>query len=75
MKKLGSTTLSHQSKQFCTNSKSINDEEWLCITCISALRENRIPRLYVANGMSWPEKPDVLNLHPLEERLISQRIP
>ena len=25
--------------------------------------------------MSWSEKPDVLNLHPLEERLISQRIP
>ena len=25
--------------------------------------------------MRWPEKPQVLNLHPLEERLISQRIP
>lgn len=25
--------------------------------------------------MKWPDKPDALNLHPLEERLISQRIP
>ena len=39
------------------------------------MRENRVPRLSVANGIRWPEKPDVLNLHPLEERLISQRIP
>ena len=75
VKKLGSICLSDESKQLCTNYKSIDDAEWLCITCIAAMRENRVPRLSVANGMRWPEKPDVLNLHPLEERLISQRIP
>ncbi|XP_062566991.1 uncharacterized protein LOC134229291 [Saccostrea cucullata] len=40
-----------------------------------ALKDEKIPKLSVKNGMKWPEKPDVLNLHPLEERLISQRIP
>lgn len=25
--------------------------------------------------MKWPDRPEILNLHPLEERLISQRIP
>ncbi|XP_061190534.1 uncharacterized protein LOC133198460 [Saccostrea echinata] len=49
--------------------------EWLCLTCCLALKDEKIPRLSVKNGMKWPVKPDALNLHPLEERLISQRIP
>ncbi|XP_062590040.1 uncharacterized protein LOC134251654 [Saccostrea cucullata] len=40
-----------------------------------SLKDEKIPRLSVKNGMKWPDKPDALNLHPLEERLISQRIP
>ena len=34
-----------------------------------------MPRLSVANGMKWPDKPQELNLHQLEERLIALRIP
>ena len=33
-----------------------------------------IPKLSVANGMKWPNKPPELNLHQLEERLIALRI-
>ena len=33
------------------------------------------PKLSVANGMNWPDKPPELNLHQLEERFIALRIP
>ena len=49
--------------------------EWICHTCSNALRSNKIPRLSTANKMGFPEKPNELQLYPLEERLISLRIP
>ncbi|KAK3108678.1 hypothetical protein FSP39_013177 [Pinctada imbricata] len=54
---------------------SVNNKEWICSTCISNIRKNAIPKLSVLNGMKWPEKPPELNLHPMEERVISLRIP
>ena len=59
----------------CTEFTSVGNEEWICHTCLSALRDNKLPKLSVANGMKWPEKPPELNLHQLEERLIALRIP
>ncbi|XP_069105156.1 uncharacterized protein [Argopecten irradians] len=73
--KLSNTNISEESKTYCTGLKSQNEEEWLCRTCLASLKEEKIPRLSGKNGMIWPTKPDVLQLHPLEERLISQRIP
>ncbi|XP_062598648.1 uncharacterized protein LOC134260084 [Saccostrea cucullata] len=73
--KLDTTNLSASSKSICTGFRSVDDIEWLCLTCCSTLKDEKIPRLSVKNGMKWPDKPDALNLHPLEERLISQRIP
>ena len=58
-----------------TKYASINDEEWICHTCMGAIRDGKVPKLSVANGMKWPEKPPELDLHQLEERLISLRIP
>ena len=58
-----------------TNLKSDHDIEWICHTCMNSLKQNKIPRLSVANLMSFPEKPKELELHPLEERLVSLRIP
>ena len=58
-----------------TKFASINDEEWICHTCTGAIRDGKVPKLSVANGMKWPEKPPELDLHQLEERLISLRIP
>ncbi len=57
-----------------TGLKSVNNQECICHTCLS-LKDNRIPKLSVANGMKWPDKPPELKLHPVEERLISLRIP
>ena len=58
-----------------TGMKSVQDKEWICRTCLSNIKKNKVPKLSVLNGMKWPEKPAQLNLHPLEERLISLRIP
>ena len=55
--------------------KSVNDTEWICITCNSSLKKGRLPSCSKANKMGFPYKPDVLNLTSLEERLISPRIP
>lgn len=62
-------------RTFFTQMKSVNDQEWISNTCITALRENRVPKLSVLNGMVWTEKPTELNLFTLEERLVSLRIP
>jgi hypothetical protein len=39
------------------------------------IKENKIPRLSLANKMGFPDKPKELELFPLEERLVSLRIP
>ena len=73
---LKNTNLPAERKRlYCTDFTSISNEEWICHTCMSALRDNKIPKLSVANGMNWPEKPPELNLHQLEERLIALCIP
>ena len=45
------------------------------LECILRLRDCKIPKLSLSNGMKWPDKPPVLNLHKLEESLITLRIP
>ena len=73
---LKNTHIPEESKrQYCTDFMSVNNEEWVCHTCLSALRERKCPKLSVANGFKWPNKPEELNLHQLEERLIALRIP
>ena len=47
-----------------TNVKSVDNNEWICNNCHSK-----------ANNMSFPGKPELLNLTSLEERMISPRIP
>ena len=55
--------------------RSVNDTEWICTTCDSNLKTGKLPSCSKANKMSFPAKPELLNLTPLEERLISPRIP
>jgi len=55
--------------------RSVESIEWICRTCDSNLKKGKFPSLSKANKMSFPKKPDLLNLTPLEERLISPRIP
>ena len=60
---------------YCTKFMYVNDEEWICYTCMGAIRVGKVPKLSVANGMKWPVKPPELDLHQLEERLTALRIP
>ena len=73
---LKNTHIPAQSRRlYCTTFTSVNNEEWVCHTCLSALRDSKNPKLSVANGMKWPDKPPELNLHQLEEGLITLCIP
>ena len=58
-----------------TGLQSVGNTEWICTTCDSNLKKGKLPSCCKANKMSFPEKPEVLNLTPLEERLVSPRIP
>ena len=58
-----------------TGVKSVDDTEWICSTCHSNLKDNKLPQCSKANGMHFPKKPAVLDLTPLEERLVSPHIP
>ncbi|XP_078343176.1 uncharacterized protein LOC144628926 [Oculina patagonica] len=58
-----------------TGVTSVDNTEWICTTCHSNLKKGTLPSCSKANKMSFPEKPELLNLTPLEERLISPRIP
>ena len=72
---LKNINLPKSSRLYLTKFTSVNDEEWICHTCMVAIRDGKVPKLSVANGMKWPDKPPELDLHQLEERLISLRIP
>ena len=52
----------------------LNHVEWICLTCDSNLKRGGLPCCAKANKMSFPVKPDVLELTSLEERLVAPRI-
>ena len=66
---------SDQRARFLTKLQSAENKEWICTTCRVNILCNKVPKLSVLNGMKWPDKPKELELFPLEERLISLRIP
>ena len=66
---LKNTNIRRCSLNYCTKLKSVNCEEWICYTCLSELKDGKVPKLLVANGMKWSVKPPELDLHQLEERL------
>ena len=70
------TSLSYdQQQKYLTKFISIDNKEWVCVTCKSSICAGKVPKLSVLNGMEWPTKPKELDLFPLEERLIALRIP
>ena len=58
-----------------TSTTIIDNTKWICSTCHSNLSDGKLPVCSKANKMGFPVKPQCLNLTPLEERLISPRIP
>merc|ERR1711994_231567 len=39
--------------------KSYNDQEWICSTCKSNLKDGKIPTISVINGFKFPNQPDI----------------
>ncbi len=48
--------------------------QWVCHTCYNHLKQNKVPVCAVQNKMSFPCKPDHLDLTELEWRLVSPRL-
>ena len=49
---LKNTHIPAQNKRlYCTKFASVHNEEWVCHTCLTALRNSNIPKLSVVNGM------------------------
>ncbi|XP_078352155.1 uncharacterized protein LOC144636825 [Oculina patagonica] len=48
--------------------------QWVCHTCYNHLKQNKVPPCAVQNKMSFPHKPDHLDLTELEWRLVSPRL-
>ena len=54
--------------EFCPpDFTSVDDTEWICITCNSSLKKDRLPSCSKAKKMGFPYEPVVLNLTSLEE--------
>ena len=66
---LNNINLPTSSRLYCTKFTSVNDEEWICHTCMGAIRDGKVPKLSVANGMK-PEQ-SVSSLFPSPESTIS----
>ena len=49
----------------------VNNKEWLCRTLCFAIKQGKVPRLSMKNGMCFPKQPPQLQLYSLEEHLIS----
>ena len=54
---------------------SVENREWICNSCLFNIKQGKVPKLSVINGMKFPQKHAELDLSNLEERLISLRIP
>ena len=61
-------------KKCSTGYVSVDNKVWLCRTCRLAIKQGKVPKLSIENGMGFPEKPHELDLHGMEERIISPRL-
>ena len=61
--------------QFLTGFISVEEKEWICINCLSAIKKGRMPKFWIHNGLMFPDRPKELELSNLEERLVSPRLP
>ena len=55
---------------------SAQNKQWICLTCHRHIKQRKTPPQSKANGLELVVIPEPLqNLHPLEQRLLSLRIP
>lgn len=75
--RFNSVKMSTRLKDKCIQGiKSVQNVEWLCLTCKKHLISGKIPECSVGNDMKFPTIPnELVGLSQLEQRLISPRIP
>ena len=56
-------------KTCLTNFKSVNNKEWICLSCKCEIYAGLVPKLSTANKVGFPKKPPELELNALEEFL------
>ena len=68
--------LNNEAVQKCirTSNEQCHTAQWVCRTCYSYLKQNKVPPCAVQNKMSFPHKPENLDLTELEWRLVSPRL-
>ena len=64
-----------RARKFVNHSLLTDDVMYLCITCNTALRQNRFPTICPQNGFIIVDLPRELDISSYEERLIALRIP
>ena len=60
--------------QYLLNKTSVDNIEWICLSCHKHLKKNKIPPSAAKNGMFFPVKPDFFDLNELECRLLAPRL-
>ena len=60
----------------CCGGNETSSNKFICKTCNASLKKDKMPCQAVANNLYFDNIPDALqDLCPLEQRLISQRLP
>ena len=67
--------LNNEAVQKCIRTnEQCHTAQWVCRTCYSYLKQNKVPPCAVQNKMSFPHKPENLDLTELEWRVVSPRL-
>ena len=62
-------------EKFNSNHLSFDKQIYCCLTCLESACKGKTPKLWIKNGLKFPNQPVELQLTNLEERLVSPRIP
>ena len=57
--------------QCLTQYKSINEKEWVCLSCKTEIYDGLVPKLSQINKVGFPERPPELDLNRLEEFFVA----
>lgn len=55
------------------NLPSVQQKTWICQTCKSYLKKDKIPPMSIMNKMTFPEQGPLKNINPLEQNLLAVR--
>lgn len=48
--------------KYLTNYRNYDDNEWICVSCLNSICKGNTPKLWLHNGLHFPEQPAELAL-------------